>query len=139
MSTLPAKPPHPNLETQRFWDGTAEGRIDLARCDDCGFIPWYPRLMCPDCQSTNMTWETMAGTGTVYTFSITRAGVSRSWKEELPFVVAYVQLTEGPIMMTNVVNCDPDTVFIGMAVQAVFDDTGEGTAIIRFAPASSEG
>jgi len=137
MSDLPAKPPHVNLETQPFWDGTAEGRIDLAQCDSCGFIPWYPRAICPDCQGTAMTWKTMAGTGTVYSFSVTRAGGGRAWKEHLPFVVAYVELDEGPIMMTNVVDCDPDSVTVGMAVTAVFDDTGEGTSIIRFKP--SEG
>ena len=136
MSELPAKAPETNSETQRFWDATAEGRIELPKCDNCGFIPWYPRLMCPDCQSTDMTWTVMSGTGTVYTHSVTRAGGSRSWREQLPFVLAYVQLDEGPTMLTNIVDCDPDTVEVGMAVTAVFDDTGEGTALIRFKPAS---
>ena len=77
----------------------------------------------------------MSGNGTVYSYSVTRAGVGRAWKEHLPFVVAYVQLDEGPIMMTNVVGCDPEIVEIGMAVTAVFDDTGEGTSIVRFTPA----
>lgn len=131
---LPVKAPHPNVETQRFWDGTAEGRIDLAKCNSCGFIPWYPRLICPDCQSTDMSWQTMSGTGTVYSFSVTRAGGGRAWREHLPFVVAYVQLDEGPIMMTNIVECDPETVEVGMAVTAVFHDTGEGSALVRFKP-----
>lgn len=133
-SYLPAKAPYPTPETQRFWDATAEGRIELLVCDSCGFIPFYPRFICPDCQSTDMTWTTMSGHGTVYSYSVTRAGGGREWKEHLPFVVAYVQLDEGPIMMTNIVDCDPDSVATGMAVTAVFDDTGEGTAIIRFKP-----
>ena len=134
-SYLPANAPQVNIETQPFWDATAQGRIDLAVCDDCGSIPWYPRLVCPDCHSTDMTWTTMSGNGTVYSYSVTRAGVGRAWKEHLPFVVAYVQLDEGPIMMTNVVGCDPEAVEIGMAVTAVFDDTGEGTSVVRFTPA----
>ena len=134
-SYLPANAPQVNIETQPFWDATAQGRIDLAVCDDCGFIPWYPRLVCPDCHSTHMTWTTMSGNGTVYSYSVTRAGVGRAWKEHLPFVVAYVQLDEGPIMMTNVVGCDPEAVEIGTAVTAVFDDTGEGTSVVRFTPA----
>jgi len=134
MSNLPAKPPRPTFETQPFWDATAQGRIDLARCDNCGFIAYYPRSICPDCQSTDLTWQTMAGSGSVYSFTVTRAGGGRAWKEHLPFVVAYVQLDEGPIMLTNIVDCDPDSVEIGMAVTAVFDDTGEGTALVRFRP-----
>lgn len=134
MSELPAKAPYPTVETQPFWDATAQGRIDLAVCDECGFIPWYPRGVCPDCQSTDLTWTTMSGNGTVYSYSVTRAGGGRAWREHLPFVLAYVQLDEGPIMMTNIVDCDPDTVTIGMAVTAVFDDTGEGSALVRFTP-----
>ena len=135
MSELPAKAASPNLESQPFWDATGEGRIDLPRCTSCGLVVFYPRGVCPDCQSTDLVWETMAGTGEVYSFSITRSGGSRRWREHLPYVVAYVKLDEGPTMLTNVVGCDPETVEIGMRVKAVFDDTGEGHALVRFEPA----
>lgn len=132
MSDLPARPPAPNAETRRFWDATAEGRIELPRCDGCGLVIWYPRAVCPDCQSTDLTWETMSGRGTVYSYSISRSGGGRAWKPHLPYVVAYVELAEGPRMLTNIVGCDPEAVHIDMAVTAVFDDTGEGSALIRF-------
>ena len=133
MSELPAKPPVTNVETQRFWTATAEGRIELPRCTQCSLVIWYPRAICPDCQSTDLVWETMAGTGSVYSFSIARGGVGRRWKEHLPFVVAYVRLDEGPTMLTNIVDCDVEDVAIDMAVHAVFDDTGEGSSLVRFA------
>ena len=136
MSSLPISTPTPNLETQRFWDATAQGRIDLPRCNSCGFIAFYPREICPACQSTDLTWETMSGRGTVYSYTITRSAPGRAWKEHVPFVLAYVQLEEGPMMMTNIVDCDPAEVHVDMAVTAVFDDTGEGSALIRFRPAS---
>ena len=135
MSDLPAKPAVPNVETQPFWDATAEGRIDLPRCTACELVIWYPRGVCPDCQSTDLTWETMAGTGEVHSFTVTRSGGGRRWRDHLPYVVAYVRLDEDPTLLTNVVGCDPDDVEIGMRVQAVFDDTGEGHALVRFAPA----
>lgn len=134
MSSLPARPPKPNLETQPFWDATAEGRIDLPRCTQCDLVIFYPRLICPDCQSADLEWQTMAGTGTVYTYSVDHAGGGRTWKEHAPFVVAYVELDEGPRMLTNIVDCDPADVSVGMAVTAVFDDTGEGNALVRFRP-----
>lgn len=77
----------------------------------------------------------MSGTGTVYSYSVTRAGGSRSWREHLPYIVAYVQLAEGPIIMTNIVDCDPETVRIDMPVKAIFDATEDGSALVRFAPA----
>ncbi len=132
MSELPARPPTPNAETQRFWDATAEGRIELPRCDACGLVIWYPRAHCPDCQGSDLTWETMAGTGTVYSFSVLRSGAGRRWREHLPYVIAYVRLDEGPTMLTNIVGCDPGDVAIDMPVRAVFDDTGEGSSLIRF-------
>ena len=112
-----------------------DGRIELPRCDRCSLVVWYPRAMCPDCHGTDLTWETMSGRGTVYSFTVVRSGVSRRWKEHLPFVVAYVRLDEGPTMLTNVVDCDPETLAIDDAVTAVFDDTGEGSALVRFRPA----
>lgn len=135
MSELPTKTPRPTPETQPFWDAAAAGRIELARCDSCGLIPWYPRSICPNCQSTSRTWQELSGTGTVYSYSVTRAGGSRAWREHLPYVVAYVQLAEGPIIMTNIVDCDPESVSIDMPVSAVFDATEEGAALVRFAPA----
>ena len=134
MSALPAKAPTPNHETQRFWDATAQGRIELPRCDACGLVIWYPREVCPDCHGTDVTWTTMSGRGRVYSYSVTRAGAGRLWAGHLPFVLAYVRLDEGPTMMTNIVDCDVDDVRVDMAVTAVFDDTGEGSALVRFRP-----
>ena len=54
-----------------------------------------------------------------------------------PFVVAYVELAEGPRVLTNIVGCEIDEVEIGMSVEVVFDDTGEGSALYRFRPVAS--
>lgn len=134
---LPAAPPVVNVETQQFWDATAAGRIDLPRCGTCGLVIWYPRAHCPDCQGAALTWETMSGRGTVYSFTVARSGAGRRWKDHLPFVVAYVRLDEGPIMLTNIVGCSPEDVAIGLPVVAVFHDTGDGNALVRFRPAGT--
>lgn len=134
MSALPAQPPLTNVETQRFWDATAEGRIELPRCGACDLIIWYPRNVCPDCQSTDLTWTALSGRGTVYSYTVARGGASPGWKQHLPYVVAYVRLDEGPTLLTNLVDCDPESLAIGTAVAVVFDDTGEGSALIRFRP-----
>lgn len=134
---LPTGEPFVTTETQRYWDATAEGRIELPCCNSCGLVIWYPRGICPDCHSTDLEWRTMSGSGTVYSFTITRAGVSGKWRPHLPLVVAYVQLDEGPIVLTNIVDVDPSSVAIDMPVTAVFHDTGHGNAILRFTAAAS--
>ena len=50
-------------------------------------------------------------------------------------MLAYVELAEGPRIMTNIVDCDIESVKIGQAVELVFHSTGEGTALARFRPA----
>ena len=143
-SQLPTGEPNISHDNRRYWEATAEGRIELPRCTACDLVIWYPRSICPDCQSMDLSWETMSGNGTVYSYTITRAGVGRKWREHLPLVVAYVQLDEGPIVLTNIVDTDPSIIEIGMAVTAVFHDTGHpisdedgapNSAILRFTAA----
>jgi len=119
--------------TEPFWSATAEGRLLLQRCDACRTIIWYPRGFCPDCGSRSTSWEPASGNGTVHSFTITRRGQGH-WRDAGPYVLAYVELDEGPRMMTNIVECPVDDVHIGQRVTVVFHDTGEGTSLPRFRP-----
>jgi uncharacterized OB-fold protein len=134
-SNLPTPPPSPNFDTQEFWDATAEGRFLLKRCDDCGVIIWYPRFLCPDCSSTNTSWFEASGKGTVYSFTVPRRGAG-PYREAAPFVVAYVELEEGPRIMTNLVDIAIEDLAVGMPVEVVWHDTGQGNALYRFRPAA---
>jgi hypothetical protein len=105
----------------------------LARCEDCGVVIWYPRAFCPVCGSRSTSWVEACGRGVVYSFTVARRGVG-PYRDAAPYVVAYVELAEGPRVMTNVVDCHPDSVEVGMPVQVVFHDTGQGHALYRFRP-----
>ena len=104
----------------------------------CQAVIWYPRPFCPACASTHVEWIEASGRGTVYSFTVNRRGQAdlADYKDAGVYVLAYVELAEGPRMMTNIVDCDPDTVRIGQAVEVVFHDTGQGTALPRFRPAT---
>ncbi len=134
MTQLPAPAPIVTPETKPFWDATAEGRLVLPKCTACGTVIWYPRQFCPECSGQDVEWIEASGKGTVYSFSINRRG-DGPFREASPFVLAYVELDEGPRIMTNVVDCDPESVEVGQAVTVVFHDTGKGTALPRFRPA----
>jgi uncharacterized protein len=133
VSSLPTSAPTISPETADYWAATAEGRLLLKRCDACGHVIWYPRAICPDCHSTDTSWFEASGRGEVYSFTVNRRG-DGPWKEAAPFVLAYVELDEGPRVMTNIVDCDVDSVAIGQRVTAVWDDTGQGNAVLRFRP-----
>lgn len=131
---LPAPAPPVNPETEPFWEATAEGRLLLKRCSDCGKAFHYPRARCPACDSPDTEWFEASGRGSVYSYTVTRQ-TGGEYADATPYVLAYVELDEGPRIMTNVVDCDVDEVSIGQDVRVVFHDTGEGNALPRFTPA----
>jgi uncharacterized protein len=133
---LPTPAPAVVPETEPFWAATAQGKLVLPKCAACETIIWYPKGLCTECGSVDIGWVEASGEGAVYTFSISRRGEG-AYREATPFVLAYVELDEGPRVMTNIVGCSPESVRIGLRVRAVFDDTGEGSALVRFAPAES--
>ena len=136
MSDLPTRAPRVDDETRPFWAATAEGRVHLPRCDRCGLVIWYPREHCPD-DHGSVTWVDLSGRGSIYSFTVVRRGATGPWREHPDYVVAYVELDEGPRLLTNIVDCDPEALSIGAAVEAVFDDTGEGNSLLRFRPVSA--
>lgn len=130
--SLPCDAPQVNPESAEFWAGTKRGELLLSRCPHCGLVIWYPRAICPDCHSYPTEWITAAGTGTIYTFTVIRRAAPGLFADAAPYVVAYVELTEGPRMLTNIIGCDPGQVQVGSAVSVVFDDAGDTGAIPRF-------
>lgn len=135
MSALPKKTPPIDAESRPFWEATREGRLCLPNCDDCNFVVFYPRSRCPACRSTSLEWVDLTGRGSIYSRTIVRRAPGR-WREHTPYVVAYVELEEGPRMVTNIVDCDPEEVEIGLPVEVAFDPIEDGYALPRFRPAS---
>jgi len=103
----------PTLETQAYWDAAAQGKLLLKQCNDCGRTHYQPRRHCPFCFSTNTQWVQASGHGEIYTYSVEN-------RASPPYVIAYVKLEEGPMMLTQIVSCDPAEVHIGQAVQVTF-------------------
>lgn len=114
-------------ETREFWSAAEQGRLMLNTCQDCHRPHWYPRAVCPLCGSTRLTWTQASGKGTVYAFSTAR-------RASPPYTLAYVQLAEGPTLMTNLVDADPDSLSIGMPVQVTFRRADEGRMMPFFKP-----
>jgi len=130
MAQAQRKIPAPAVtpETKPFWDAAADGRLVIKQCTACGQSHHYPRTICPFCGSDATEWRPASGRGKVYTYSVMR-------RVPEPYVIAYVTLEEGPTMMTNIVDCDLDSVRIGKAVRVVFKPSEGGPPVPMFAPA----
>lgn len=124
MNWEPRPTPDVTPETERYWEAATNERLLLSECADCGLVYYYPRALCPDCFSENVDWRDAEGTGEVYSYSPART-MSEWPEEDLPLVVAYVELDEGPRMLTNI-DADPEDVGIGTRVEVTFVRTGDG-------------
>jgi len=139
VSELPAPGPPVNDETAPYWAALGQGRLDVPVCDACGHHIWYPRSWCPVCQGESVSWTTVSGRGEVYARTTLHKAMG-PWGAAAPFVVAYVELDEGPRVLTNVVTDDPAAVEIGTRVEAVFvpvtdpEDGSPATHLLRFTP-----
>jgi len=135
----PPKPrpaPLPEPEAAEYWAAARDGRLLVQRCDDCGHHQLYPRTVCVACHGP-VSWVEATGRGNVYSYTVIRQNYSRPFREWMPYVVALVDLEEGPRIMTNIVDCDPEDVRVGMPVRAArFDVVSEEAGLVLFSPDS---
>ena len=124
--SIPA--PLTNPETEPFWAAAREGKFLIRACTECGKAHWYPRAICPHCFSEKTEWREGSGRGTIYSVSVMKRAPE-------VYAVAYVTLEEGPVMMTNIVDCDFDTVAIGQKVTITWRPTkDDGPPYPQFKP-----
>jgi len=128
--------PVPDLDTQPFWDGCEQERFLVPTCGSCGARRWPPGPMCPVCRSTATEWLESSGRGSVYSFLVVHHPVNPVLLDQVPYVVAMIELEEGIRVVGNVEDCDPDSVHTGMQVEVVFERHEEGMLIPNFRAAS---
>jgi uncharacterized OB-fold protein len=134
------KKPLPEIQpfSQAFWDGTRERKLLIQHCNACDSNIFYPRRECPECWSKDLGWIEASGQAEIFAFSITYEGVEEMFAEDLPIVLAWVDLPEGIRMQTNIVDCNPETVVIGMPVEVVFRDVTEEITLPYFRPVENK-
>ena len=118
-----------NIGDEPYYEAAGQGKLLLKKCAACGEVHFYPRGICPFCLSDKVSWQEAKGTGTIYTYSVTRRG------GPVPYCIAYVKLDEGVSMMTNIVDCDLDTIRCDQKVKVVFKKSEGGVSIPMFTPA----
>jgi uncharacterized OB-fold protein len=131
------KKPQPRFdeESKGFWEACQRHELYIQKCRSCGARRYYPRALCPSCLSDDTDWELSSGRGTVYTYTVTYQNQAPGFREELPYVLAYVELSEGVRLLSNIVGCPPEAVKIGMPVQVTFDDVTSEVTLPKFKPA----
>ena len=107
-----------DLALAAYWEAARAGRLLLKHCRDCDKTHYYPRPLCPFCMSSDTQWREASGEGTIYSWSVERRATP-------PYAIAFVTLPEGPTLLTNIVDCDLDSLAIGQNVKLAFETRDE--------------
>ena len=128
----PLPQPVSNADSQAYWAAARERRLLIRRCKSCGALHFMPRYLCPECWSDELEWIDAQGGGTVHSFTIIRRASSAAFAPRVPYVVALIELDEGPRMMSNVLGSDALSVAIGDRVALTFEYRGNGALLPQF-------
>ncbi len=124
--------PRPAPESRAFWEGTKAKKLMLPRCDACGQFWFPPSERCPHCLSLNFGWHETKGEGRIYSFVVYHRVYHPGFEGEVPYVVAIVELDEGPRLITNIVDA-PEKVRCDARVRVHFVDAGPDVVLPKFA------
>lgn len=131
--------PVPDPLTKTYWDSVKAHAMQMQQCADCQKFIFYPRAVCPHCGSRNWAWKPVSGKGKIYGFSINmgKHPSARPFDNDVPYVIAVVELAEGVRLMTNIVGIEPDPnkIKVGMDVVVHYDDVTESITLPKFKPA----
>ena len=129
--------PRVDEESKGFWEACQRHELYIQECRACSTPRYYPRALCPTCLSSDIRWVLSSGRGTVYTYTVTYQNQAPGFRDELPYILAYVELPEGVRLLTNIVGCSPEQVTIGMPVEVSFEDVTADITLPKFKPAAS--
>ena len=133
---MPKRPiPESTPETEEFWAGARRGELRIQRCNACGKAYFYPRPFCPRCSSKDVAWFTASGRGKLYSYVINYRA-AYGFQDYVPYVIAVVQLDEGPRMMTNIVGVDPtpENLPIDLPVEVTWEKQDDAITLPIFRP-----
>lgn len=140
MDSLAEKPlPRPSQESLAYWEGAKQHKLLLQHCRGCGQFWFPPSTRCHHCLAADFVWDEVSGQGRIYSFVVYHRLYHPAFERELPYVVAIVELREGPRLLTNIVGTRWQDVRCDLGVRVVFDDDPRGVTIPRFAITEDQG
>lgn len=116
--------------TEPFWQACIEHRLLVQKCTSCDAHQFYPRPFCLKCEETALEWVEAAGAGTIYSVTTVRMPVVPEL--DPPYLLALVDLDEGPRLLTNI---EADTANIGDRVKLFWRERRGLPPLPVFAPA----
>ena len=107
------------MDIPRIWRLQAQRyRLEGTKCTQCGSLFFPPQQICRNCKSRELQTYAFAGRGKIYTYSVVY-NAPLQFKEYVPYIVALIDLDEGPRITAQLTDVDPQDVKIGAAVEMI--------------------
>lgn len=132
MSDVIRPLPQPTDLTRPYWQAAARGELHMQHCQACNRWQFYPRPFCVHCESDDVQWRAVSGLGRIYTYTVNHRAPNPFMKQRLPYVVALVELDEGPRLMANIQGDGALETAIGRRVKVIFEAISEELALPQF-------
>lgn len=137
-NTPPAKPrPQIDAVSQGFWDAARAGTLTVQRCDDCSHSHYPGSPVCPNCLSSRQSWAPVSGRGELLSWVRFHRAYWDGFHEEVPYNVILVGLEEGPMMISNLLGAEPESLKVGDALEVVFEAVDDTLTLPKFRPAGA--
>lgn len=124
--------------TAPFWAATANRKLMVQACAECGYLRWPPGPLCPECQAEGGKWTEVRAAGSLWSVATYHRALDPAFAEEVPYSVALVELDDGPRMYGRITG-DPETFVPDARVRAKFDDVAPGVTLVGWTPADQGG
>ena len=124
-----------NIDNAQYWEFCKKHELRMQKCTQCGHVRFPTSILCPRCHSMETEWARLSGKGRIYSYVIYHMAYHPSYKYDIPYAVAIIQLDEGPRMESNITHCKMEDIKIDMPVELYFDDITEEISLPKFKPA----
>jgi uncharacterized protein len=127
---------HPEVDqdSEFYWKSLKEHQAKLQKCGECGRLRFPPAPTCYYCGSSKWELKAISGKGTIYSWIVVHHPVDKRLQADVPFVLAQVELEEGPRIVGRLVNCDRNSIKGGMRVKVLYEDVDSELTLLNVEP-----
>jgi uncharacterized OB-fold protein len=131
MTSFEAMLPEVTAANRSFWEGADVGTLRIQRCTTCGVHRFPDGVTCSSCLSTGVEWVDASGRATLWSWTRMHQVYFPAFADEVPYLVVFVQLEEGPFMISTLVDA-PGQLAVDLPLQVMFEPVGDARSIPKF-------
>lgn len=123
---------------QPFWEGARNQRLRLQHCPSCDRTQFFPRPWCQTCGKPELNWIEARGTGQLHSYTVVRRAIKNpEYEPDIPYILGLIELPEGPRLYSRLVDCEADTLAVGLSVEVTFKKATKKVTLPVFRPMTS--